>query len=114
MRAVIGVKVAIRVDSIGQRLGQHPDVADPIGVENANGHDLGVGGDQGHQAGHMGAMTIDQILFGVTIFVWVTVHVDKVVAPHQATGKGGMAGVNARVKNSHSNTSATRDAVGRR
>ena len=114
MRAVISVKVAIRVDSIGQRLGQHPDVADPIGVENANGHDLGVGRGQHHQASDMGAMTIGGVLIGIAFFAWVVIHVNKVVAPHQATGKGGMTGVNARVKDGHSNAGAARDAVGGR
>ena len=111
MGAVVGGRVAVGVKGVEHGLGQHPGIADAVGIQHPQRHDAGAGCHHRHQAGHMGAMAPGAV-GGAAALGRVGVAIDKITARQQPAGQQRVAGIHARVEHGHPHPFATGPALG--
>ena len=110
MCAVVGVRVAVRVDRVEQGLGKHPGVAHAVRVERPQRHDLRAWRHHRDQPGDVGAVAVRGIR-GAAGFGRVGVVVNEVEAGQQPAGEQGVAAVDAGVDDGDANAAAGGERV---
>ena len=110
VRPVIRAGVAIRVDRVEHRLGQHPRIAHAISIEDAQRHDARVGRNQRHQACHVCAVPVAAIAHAAFLGR-VVVIVDKVKTRQQPAGQRRVLAIDAGVEHRHSDSGPSGDHV---
>ena len=110
MGTVIGIRVAIRVNRVEQRLCQHPGVADAICVKHTQRDDARTWSHHADQASNVRAVTVARV-GRCSHFRRVIVVVNKVKTGEQPASKQRVGVIDTGVENCHANADARRQRL---